>query len=264
MLSYGAYAGVLFGPIAGIVIIGAVILLKVSLTRLVGWLEAVFDFKTIRTIGDDYALIDVCDDKFELTTKIWSRLPFVFVLGTSILVAILVFIEGCIFSTRHIYSAKECSIRTPNCYLFQSDLSYFKPLYNFVCEPGLPVIPSNMSASYAVCYGFVLPDQSSVDLLNQLGVCTGLLELVRYMYPWAYKSGRGRKGRIALFMFICMLIAIEITVLTMQLNVSFITIILITLVEVLMINIFILHYKRVKNSASLYRVGSYIPLIDVN
>lgn len=264
MLSYGAYSAILFGPVSSIIVIGAVFLLKISLTRLVRWLEVVFDFKPVRTIGDDYVLIDVCDDKFELTTTIGSRFPFAFALGTCILVNILVFIEGCIFSTRHIYSEKECSIRTPNCYLFQSDFSYFHPLYNFICEPGLPVIPSNMSASYAVCYGFVLPDQSSIDLLNQLGVCTGLLELVRFLYSWAYKSSRGRKGRIALLIILVLLIVVEITVLVMQLNVSFITIILFTLAEVLMINIFVLHYKRVRNPASLYRIDSYIPLIEVN
>ena len=264
MLSYGAYSGILFGSISVIVIIGAILLFKIPLTRLVSWLETVFEFKPIRNVGDQYVVIDVCEDKFELTTTIWSRLPFVFTLGMCMLVVILVFIEGCIFSTRHVYSKKECSTRTPNCYLFKSDLSQFRPLYDFICEPGLPVIPSNMSASYAVCYGFVLPDQSSIDVLNQLGVCTGILELVRYLYPLVYRSGRGRIGRIVLVVLLGALVTVEIIVLSIQLNISFITIILMTLGEVLMINILILHYKRMKNPPTLSRIDSYIPLIEIN
>ena len=264
MLSFGAFSAILYGSISGIVIVGAIVLLKIPLTRLVRWLETVFDFKPVRNIGDNYVVIDVCDDRFELTTTIWSRLPFVFALGTCILVILLVFIEGCIFSTRHFYSKKECSTRTPNCYLFKSDYSSFRPLYNFTCEPDLPVIPSNMSASYAVCYGYVLPDQSSTDILNQLGVCTGLLELVRYLYPLAYKSGREKIGRSILVLLLAALVILEVVVLSMQVNVTFVTIVLITLGEVLMINIFVLHFKRMKTPLSLSRVGSYIPLIEVN
>jgi hypothetical protein len=266
MLSYGAYAAIMFGTISVIVLIGAIILLKIPLPRLVMLLESVFRFKQQRNIGNDYVVIDVCDDKFELLDTISSRLPFVFALGMCILVAILVFIEGCIFSTRHVYSTKVCSIRTPNCYLFTTDLSAFKPLYNFVCEPDEPVIPSNMSASYAVCYGFVLPDQSSIDILNQLGVCTGILSLVESLYPLAYKFGREKYGRICLIILLVILVVSEIIVLSIQWNISFITIILVTLAEVLLFNIFFLQYRRMTSSRHLDQVpvGSYINLDDVN
>jgi hypothetical protein len=264
MLPYGAYAAILFGSIAVIVIAGAFILLKISLPRLVGLLGSMFHFKQVRNIGSDYVVIDVCEDKFELVNTISSRLPFVFAVGMCLLVSILVFIEGCIFSTRHVYSTRVCSIRTPNCYLFVTDLSAFHPLYNFVCEPDLPVIPSNMSASYAVCYGFVLPDQSSIDILSQLGVCTGIQELVRALYPLAYKFGRKKRGRVCLIILLSLLVILEIIVLSIQINISFTTIILITLVQVLLIIIFILHYRRMKNPSSQDRVGSYIPIDDVN
>jgi hypothetical protein len=223
-----------------------------------------FHFKQVRNIGSDYVMIDVCDDKFELINTISSRLPFVSAVGMCLLVSILVFMEGCIFATRHVYSTKACSIRTPNCYIFQTDLSAYKPLYNFVCEPDLPVIPSNMSASYAVCYGFVLPDQSSIDVLNQLGVCTGIQELVKALYPQAYMFAREGFGRICLIILLLTLVILEIIVLSIQINISFTTIILFMLVDVLLINIFVLHYRRMKNPPNLGRVGSYIPIDDVN
>jgi len=264
MLPFGAYAAILFGTLTFIILVEGFILLKLSLPRLVTLLESVFHFKQIRQIGNDYVVIDVCGDRFELLNTIWSRLPFLFALGMCLLVVILVFIEGCIFATRHVYSTRECSIRTPNCYLFSEDLSGFHPLYNFVCEPNQPVIPSNMSASYAVCYGFVFPDQSSIDILNQLGVCTGILELVKNLYPLAYRFGREKLGRICLIILLSVLIIVEITVLSIQLNITFMTIILLTLAEVLMLNIFFLHYKRIKTTTNLERVGSYIDVDDVN
>ena len=264
MLSYGAYAAILFGSITLIVLLGAIILLRLSLPRLVALVEKMFHFKPIRSIGNDYVMLDVCDDKFELIDTLSSRLPFASAVGMCLLVSILVFIEGCIFSTRHVYSTRVCSTRTPNCYLFSTDLSAFKPLYNFVCEPDAPVIPSNMSASYAVCYGFVLPDQSSIDILNQLGVCTAIQELVRALYPQAYKFARGTKGLVCLIIILCLLITLEVVVLSIQINISFITVVLFTLTDVLLINIFVLHYRRMKGPPTVERVGSYVPIDDVN
>jgi hypothetical protein len=262
MFSYGSYAALMFGSISFIVLVGFIVLLKLSLRQLVILLESVFRFKQVRNIGDDYFVVDVCDDKFEISKTISSRLPFVFALGACILVTILVFIEGCIFSTRHVYSTKPCSERTPNCYLFRSSLTSYKPLYEFICTPNEPVIPSNMSSSFAVCYGFVLPDQSSIDILNQLGVCAGILSMVESIYPHAYKLGRRKYGRICLLVLLCAMVVIEIIVLSIQLNVSFMTIILLTLTEVLLVNIFFLHYRKVKAPANLSRVGSYIEMKD--
>lgn len=264
MLPYGAYAAIMFGSITVIILAGFIILLKLPLTRLVSLLESVFRFKQVRNIGDDYIVIDVCDDKFELVNTLMSRLPFIFALGMCLLVAILVFIEGCIFSTRHVYAKRECSTRTPNCYLFTEDLSAFQPLYNFVCEPNKPVIPSNMSASYAVCYGFVLPDQSSIDILNQLGVCTGILSLVESLYPHVYKFANKLSGRICLIILFIVLLILEIIVLSIQINITFMTVILLTLTEVLLLNIFFLHHRRIKTPPNQNRVGSYIELNEAN
>ncbi|CAF3450705.1 unnamed protein product [Rotaria sp. Silwood1] len=247
-----------------ITLVGSIILFKLSLQRLVILLESVFHFKQVRNIGKDYIVIDVCGDQFEISRTISSRLPFVFALGMCLLVTILVFIEGCIFSTRHVYSTKACSDRMPNCYLFKSRFTSFRPLYEFVCEPDKPVIPSNMSASYAVCYGFVLPDQSTIDILNQLGVCTGILSLVESLYPLAYKFGRQKYGRICVILLLSAMVITEIIILAMQLNISFMTIILLTLTEVLLISIFILHYRNVKYPTNLNRVGSYIEMKDIN
>ncbi|CAF1468917.1 unnamed protein product [Adineta steineri] len=263
MLPYGSYLAISIGSVCVIILVGFIILLKLPLRRLVILLESVFRFKEVRNIGDDYAVIDVCNDQFEISKTISSRLPFIFALGMCFLVIILVFIEGCIFSTRHVYSTRLCSDRTPNCYLFKSQLTSFKPIYNFICEPDKPIIPSNMSASYAVCYGFVLPDQSSIDLLNQLGVCAGILSMVESLYPLAYRFARHKYRRICLILLICAMILLEIIILSMQLNVTFITIILLTLTEVLLVNIFVLQYRHVKYPANLTRVGSYIEMKDM-
>ncbi|UJR36966.1 hypothetical protein I4U23_029674 [Adineta vaga] len=263
MLSYGAYSAILFGSISFIVIVGLLVLFVLPLRRLGILLESFFRFKLVRSLGDEYIVIDVCNDKFEISKTLSSRLPFVIALGMCLLVIILVFIEGCVFSTRHVYSKKLCSDRTPNCYLFRSKLTSFRPLYEFVCEPDKPTIPSNMSASYAVCYGFVLPDQGTMDILNQLGVCAGILSMVEALYPLAYKFARHLYGRICLVILFCSLVILEIILLSIQLNISFMTIILLTLTEVLFVNIFLLQYRKISSPPNLERVGSYIEMRDV-
>ncbi|CAF1199519.1 unnamed protein product [Adineta ricciae] len=263
MLSFGAYSAILFGSISLIVIISFAILFALPLRRLAMLLDSIFHFKEVRNIGDDYVIIDVCNDKFEISKTFSSRFPFVSAVGMCLLVIILVFIEGCVFSTRHVYSKKLCSDRIPNCYLFKSRFTSFTPMYEFVCEADKPIIPSNMSANYAVCYGFVLPDQSTIDILNQLGVCTGILSLIDSLYPLAYKFARLWYGRICMILLFVVIVIVEIIVLAMQLNISFMTIILLTLTEALFINIFVLQYRTVKRPANLSRVGSYIEMRDV-
>jgi hypothetical protein len=262
MLSYGVYAVILFGSLFLLVSVGLLILFKLPLRRLAILLESVFHFKEVRNLGDQYIVIDVCGDQFEISKSILSRFPFVSALGTCLLVSILVFLEGCVFSTRHVYSNKLCPERTPNCYLFKARFTSFRPIFEFVCEPDQPTIPSNMSASYAVCYGFVLPDQSTIDILNQLGVCTGILSLVDSVYPLAYKLARLRHGRICLIILLGAMVIVEITILSIQLNVSFMTIILLTLTVVLLSNIFLLQYRKAQRPVTVSRVGSYIEMRD--
>lgn len=259
MLSYPVYVTIVFGSILGMIIIGFLVLVLAPVTRLADWLEKMFDFQHEVKESNDTIILHVYDDQFELTKKFRSRVPFILALGTCVLLSILVFFEGCVFSTRHFYSDKECSERTPNCYLFKSDFTNFKPLYNFTCELELPVIPKNMSASYAICYGYVLPNQSSMDILNQLGVCQGLLYLALSVYPWLYKHGRSILGRVTLGILLVGLIIFEIVILSMQLNISFMTIVLLTLSEILIVNIFILQATKIKSPSE---PGEAMPLLE--
>ena len=264
MISYVAYFAIFYGSILFLVSVVLIILLKIPLQKLTDLLESVFHFRTVRNLENRYIIINVCNDKFELSKTVWSRIPFIIALGMCLLVIILVFIEGCIFSARHVYAKKQCSDRIPNCYLFKARFTSLEPFYQYVCEGDHPVIPANMSANYAVCYGFVLPDQTSIDLLNQLGVCTGILQLVDYIYPLAYRWGRRKSGRAVLLTTVIVLIATEIFVLAHEWNISFMTIVLLTLAEVLIGTILYLQYRKVKYPINDDRVGTYIPLDSCN
>ena len=262
MLSYSAYVGVSYGSTVGLIVIGFIILLKLPVRRLAIILESVFHFKEVRSIGDDLITIDVCDDRFQLSKTVASRIPFILALGMCLLVISLVFIEGCVFSSRQIFARKLCSDRIPNCYLFKTRFTSFKPISTFVCDPEYPVIPANVTANHAVCYGFVLPEQSSIDLLNQLGVCTGILSLVDSIYPVAYRFASQKRGRLTLLILFFLVLIIEIVILSAELNISFITIVLLALMAVLIGTILFLQYRKVKNPVDGSQTGSYKPLTE--
>ena len=247
MLSYGTYTAIFYGSLCGLVIVGFVILYMLPLRRLAILLEAVFHFEKVQDVDDGSIVINVCKDHFALSKTVANRTPFIIALGMCLLVIILVFIEGCIFSTRHIYSKKLCSERIPNCYLFKTRYTSITPFYQFVCEADQPVISANVTANHAVCYGFVFPEQSSIDILNQLGVCTGILSLVDSIYPLGYKVARRKRGRTALLALVIVLFIVMVLILTNELNISFITIILLTLAEVLLGTILFLHYRKSKH-----------------
>jgi hypothetical protein len=263
MLSYPAYVGISYGSICAMILIGYIILFKLPLRRLAIILESVFHFKEVRSIGDELITIDVCDDPFELSKTVASRIPFIIALGMCLLVIILVFIEGCVFSSRQIFATKLCSDRIPYCYLFRTRFTSFHPMSVYECEPDKPVIPANVTANHAVCYGFILPEQSSIDLLNQLGVCTGILSLVDSLYPVAYRFASRKRGRITLLILLVVILVTEIIILAAELNISFITIVLLTLMDVLIGTILYLQYRKVKDPVHISRTGSYKPLNEI-
>lgn len=265
MLSYTAHTIIFFGYMVGIVGVGTIILLILPFTRFVGLLKLLFSFESKESNDQKHIVIDVCGDNFDVENKISSRFPFAVAVGTCLFVSIVVFIDGCVFSTRHVYFTKECSERIPNCYLFQSNVSKIRPVNEFVCETYQPVIPSNMSDSFAVCYGFVLPAQSTMDVLNQIGVCQGLLYFIDYLYPLCYRFGRYKMGRICLILLLVLFVPLEGILLAAEVNVSLMTIIILASAIALFGSILFLQfrlYRQKKANRNPKEVEEGTPLIS--
>lgn len=249
MLNYTSFFFLVYGTLFGFITVSFAILCKLPVNKLVRFLEIVFSFQPANQITNTKSIvINVCGDLFQLNQSFKSRAPFILALGTCLLVSVLVFIDGCIFSTKHIYGRRLCSDTSTFCYLFHTRFTSFTPFYQYECIPDTPVIPDNVTANHAICYGVVLLEQTSIDILNQLGVCTGILSLIETVYPFAYRHSRNKAGRTVVIALLLILVIIEALVLASELNISFLTIILITLAEILLLTILFLHFRRSRDT----------------
>ncbi|CAF1602441.1 unnamed protein product [Adineta ricciae] len=212
--------------------------------RLVQLTHSLFGFKQIHNNSKEIIVLDICGDKYELSTKLSTRLPLTIVLSMCLMLLMVILTDGCIFSMRLIYPNELCSDEFSYCYIFQSRFSLYKVVDQFACQPSEPVISSNVSASHALCYGFILPNQTTIDVLNQLGICTGILSIVRTLYPCIYRLARHRIGTICLIFVILGILATEIILIILQFNISYVTLTLVSLILLLLTTIILIHFKR--------------------
>lgn len=260
MISYSVFAALVFGVQTALTLISCIILLMLPIERLVQLTHSLFGFNQIHNNSKEIIVLDVYGDKYELSTKLSSRLPLALVLSMCLMLLLVVLTDGCIFSMRLIYENELCSDAFSYCYLFQSRFSLYKVIDQFACQPNELVISSNVSASHALCYGFILPSQTTIDFLNQLGICTGILSIVRTLYPFIYRLARHRIGTICLIFVILGIFAAEIIFIILQFRISYVTLILVTLLLVLLTTIVLIHFKRRK----IRRSDLSMSIIDFN
>lgn len=118
--------------------------------------------------------------------KFSDRLIMVLALVSIFLIVDAIFINGCVLSIDSLTVGQVCPDKPKDCFIYDSLVS-MSPSQSFVCTPGEPVIPINSSAYRTFCYGYILGDQKTVDILNQLGICTGILTLsanVLWVFCW--------------------------------------------------------------------------------
>jgi hypothetical protein len=135
------------------------------------------------------------DDKDIPENSFWRRLAYnlrvrlftipIFFLLTVILM--LVFIDGCILKTEYIYPDDICPSTQSHC--FARYLNKSKGLYP--CTENEIVISNVTNIKTIVCYTWIARKQNSVDIFNQLGLCTGILALLALYFKllhWMTRS----------------------------------------------------------------------------
>ena len=264
MLSYTVHTIIFLSYVFVIVTVVGLILLKLPFPQFVSLLETIFGFTHEGSIENSSVAIDLCGDKFDLQKKLSNRLPFILGVGAAILISIVLFVDGCVFSTRRIYNTKECVTRTPNCYIFQSNVSKFQPVYEFVCESDQPVIPSNMSHGFALCYGFVIFEQASIDVIYQMGLCQTVLWLIEYYFPPLYRISHYKRGYICISLLLLICVVVECILIAGEWNVSLLTMILLASFIVLLGKILFLRYRLVKTTYNLFRRQEYHDLENMS
>ncbi|CAF1254984.1 unnamed protein product, partial [Didymodactylos carnosus] len=118
--------------------------------------------------------LDVYDKHIELINGRKRIYLFVVsILTTSSLSAVsIIFIQGCIFAGERVYPSGACPT--------SGVLDCFNDVINvrFQCVPN-SIVDFNISqGQFAWCYGWIALNQTTDSVLNQLGICGGLLGVI--------------------------------------------------------------------------------------
>jgi hypothetical protein len=105
-----------------------------------------------------------------------DRLKLITTLFLIFAIVNILFIDGCVISIDYLTPGQTCTDKPKDCFIFESRWSTMSS-QSFVCDSGEVGIPANSSVFCAVCYRYILGDQKAVDILNQLGICTGVITL---------------------------------------------------------------------------------------
>jgi hypothetical protein len=246
MLPFGALLALFIGTELVLFFIFCVVLIKLPMEKLARLCYALFGFKPVWSDTDQTISINICGDRYELSTKLSTRIPLAVTFSMCFLVIAVVFADGCVFSGRYLLPSQPCLDQFPHCYLLDSGFSLYPVTGQLVCQPNELVISSNMSAARALCFGFLLPSQSTVDILNQMGVCSGIFSIVKVLYPFVYRFGRRHMGAICLICLSCGIFVTEILLVIMQYSLSVVTFVLLSSTAFLLDTVIYIHWRRRK------------------
>jgi len=175
MLSVGAYMGILLPIYLIIPALFGLVLMLIPVRRLADLTKMVFGVEENSEKETDQIIINFHGNEVNMENRL-GRLKMVMALVSLFAMVNVVFIDGCVLSTDTLTVGQVCPNQPKDCFIYDSPFST-SPSESFVCSPGDPVIPANSSAYRAFCYRYILSGQKTIDILNQLGICTGVLSL---------------------------------------------------------------------------------------
>jgi hypothetical protein len=154
----------------------------------------------LRLTGFTYYTVTAADKnpkkneiKKESVTCIGVFFCFLGALALSI-TAVLIF-QGCILANTRVLPNDNCPSYPMDCFVL-NQTSYLPISQNasFQCDPtNKTQFPSNIPDASALCFGWVIRQQTTKNILNRLGVCTGLIGLFTTMLAIVVYLGKSIK-----------------------------------------------------------------------
>ena len=123
--------------------------------------------------------INVYDEKLKKNDKRLTCLSRSFVCMCAGILAIMpvLILDGCVLGSIGLSDGDNCPDDPMDCFVFDQ-YETNSPSSSFQCMPGnLANFSATLPGGYSWCYGWIIKRQTTKRVLDQLGVCTGLMGL---------------------------------------------------------------------------------------
>ncbi|CAF1075092.1 unnamed protein product [Rotaria sordida] len=139
-----------------------------------------------------------------------------FIGAVTLSMALMALFEGCILASAGLYPGDECPSDPMTCFVFDNSSS-IPTASSFNCTPNvIPTMPIN--GTNAWCYGWVIKRNTVSRVINQIGVCGGILAVIGTLFAFMFQAHTGVAFAILL---LSILTFITMIVLAPAIKVSF-------------------------------------------
>ena len=123
-------------------------------------------------------IMNIYGENIDLRKSRGFRFHLSAIVGVLFTFITMTFFFGCIVTMEYYYSGDSCPSRSKDCFVFASSFTEVAPVDQFICNPGETIQTLNSTSyRYVACFGYEFGAQSTLEILNQLGICTGILSL---------------------------------------------------------------------------------------
>jgi putative effector of murein hydrolase LrgA (UPF0299 family) len=171
---------------------------------------------------------------------------FLWFIGTTTLtLALMVLYEGCILASAGVYYGDDCPSDPMTCFASTENTSSSE-VGIFECVPGNKTIfPGNTNNAW--CYGWVVKRQTVSSVINQIGICGGILGVIGMLFAFMFRSVGGKDWQMGiwwlLFILSCLIIPMMISI-AATLHISFSVLAYLVATEVIILFLTVLIFKE--------------------
>ena len=205
MQSYEHYAAIIYGIFFGLIVIYLILFtFFIPIRDFALLLKSLFRMEidtTIHGSSRKYTM-NLYGESIDLKKSRCFRFHLSAIVGVLLAFITMTFVFGCVVTMEYFYSGDLCPSRPKDCFVFSNSFSQAAPIDQFICNPGETIQVSNSTSyRYVVCYGYDFGAQSTLDILNQLGICTGILSILSIGVIFVYRISYHIIGMIFIAIF---------------------------------------------------------------
>jgi hypothetical protein len=238
-MKFNHYQAIMYGGSILLLLLEICLIVLLSNRLLAELIERIFE---IPRLDQQTSIMNFFGVQIDLKSSRRFRLSFIVQLAIIAWINLLLLLDGCVLQVQHLSGQDLCPSETSDCFT----MGEFSSHERIACEPG--GIISNSTATHALCFIWVYSEQNTLNVLNQIGICSSVFELICHIFKFCCRVSRRRWGLILLTLLAISSLTLFIVSVVIEMRISMTTKLLLMGVSCLMINViqlfqFTHHYK---------------------
>jgi hypothetical protein len=222
------YQVIMFGCTVGLFFLELCILTSLSKRLLAELIERLFE---ITRLDHQTLMMNFFGIQINLESSRRFRLSLSFQLAVIASINLLLMMDGCILQAHHLSRRDLCPPGLSDCFKMEILSTHDR----IVCQPGQ--LLSNFTSSNVVCFVWVYRDQNTLNILNQLGICSSVFSLLCHTFKCSCRMSRKWWGLILLVLFVLITLTLLIIPAIIKIQISATARLLLTAASFLLINV---------------------------